>query len=177
MTEPSIIIAGDTLKWKTSVPAYKASDGWTLAYSARGAGQITITATADGDDYQVEVPAATTALYAPGNYKWIATVTKGAERYTVADGYFNVQADLSTASGFIDRILQLQTHIDAINGFIAKSHKYSSYAIGGRSLSSLSIADLFLLKDRLTRELRDLKATESLKKGMGKNNVVRVRMK
>lgn len=174
--EPSIIIAGDTLKWKISLPDYKASDGWVLAYALRGAAQINITAGADGADHLVQVAAATTAAYTPGNYKWIATVTKAGERYTVAEGYFLVQADLATATSYSDRMLALQTHIDAINGFLAKSHKYSSYAIGGRSLSSHSVQDLFLLKDRFMRELNELKNAEALKKGLGSKKIVRVRM-
>lgn len=174
--EPDSFIAGDTLKWQKTLSDYKASDSWVLSYALRGASQINITATADGDDHLVNVPAATTAGYAAGYYRWIASVSKGSERYSVGSGYMTIAENLAAATSYTDRVLTLRTDIAAINGFLAKNYKYSSYSIGGRSLSSLTPTEIFGLRDRLQREVNDLLNAEKIKSGLGTNKIVRVRI-
>lgn len=173
--EPASFTAGDTVQWKKSLSDYPASDGWTLKYALRGAGSIDLTASADGDDHLVTVTAAASAAYTAGTYKWMAYVEKSGERYTLAEGYLAINADLVTATSITDRVITLESQIDAINGFFAKNYKYSSYSINGRSLSNYSVDDLFKLRDRLKRELNDLKAADRIARGLGTKKLIRVR--
>lgn len=174
--EPVEIIAGDTVKWLKTIADYKASDGWVLAYSARGAGSIEIASTASGDSHLIVITAAQSAAFPVGNYKWIATVSRDDERYTVQEGYFTVKPNLATATTFTDDKLRLQNDIAAISAFLGKNFKYASYSINGRTLTNYGMADLFLLKDRLQRELNGVLNAESVKSGAGSNKIVRVRM-
>ena len=84
------LIAGDSLKFASTVPDYPASAGYTLTYRLVRrdgvAGPIEIAATADGDGYQVNVSPATTATWTVGKYTWAAYVAKIGERYTVETG-------------------------------------------------------------------------------------------
>ena len=65
--EPALLQAGDTIRWRITLPAYPASDGWVLAYRLiNAATTITIAAVADGDDHLAEIAAATSAAYPPG---------------------------------------------------------------------------------------------------------------
>jgi hypothetical protein len=173
--EPLNIVSGDTVKWTKSLSDYKASAGWTLKYNARGAGSINLTASASGDDYLITIPAATSAGYTVGTYKWNAYVEKDSERYTVAEGYFTVAANLAAANNITDRLITLQTDIDAINAFLGKNYKYSSYSIAGRSLANYSISDLYLLKDRMQRELNRLRDENKLARGVPTKKLIRVR--
>lgn len=174
--EPLEIIAGDTVKWKKCLPDYKASDSWVLKYSARGDNAIAITAAAAGDDHLITLAASATADYKAGTYKWIAYVEKGSERYTIAEGYFTVRANLAAGTAAItDELIQLEKDIAAIKAYLGKNYSYANYAINGRSLTRYSITELFTLKDRLQRELNRLRDAEKLKRGesTGKRILVR----
>jgi hypothetical protein len=173
--EPENFIIGDTVKWKKSLSDYKASDSWVLKYAARGPGTINITATATGDDHEINLSAATTGAYTAGTYKWAASVEKDGEKFTIEEGYWEVKANLATATSASDRMLALPADIDAINQFLGKNYKYSSYSIAGRSLNNYSIAELFTLRDRLQRELNSLKDAEKIRRGLGTKKLIRVR--
>ena len=72
-TEPAAVNAGDTVRWRRALADYPASAGWALTYTLlNAAGKITITASAQGDDHLVSVPAATSAGWAAGDYAWRA---------------------------------------------------------------------------------------------------------
>lgn len=174
--EPENFIAGDTVKWKRSLDDYKASASWVLKYALRGAGTINLTATASGDDHLITIAAATSAGYTPGTYSWIAYVEKAGERYTIAQGYTTIKANLATATSVTDRLLSIEADITAINGYLSKNYKFSSYAIAGRSLNQHSITDLFTLKDRLQRELNTLRSEEKIRRGLDSGKIIRVRM-
>jgi len=76
LTEPTSIIAGDTLSWQISLSDYPATSGWTLKYKAVcAAGYFAITSTASGADHVVSVAKATTAAYIPGIYTLTRYVT------------------------------------------------------------------------------------------------------
>jgi hypothetical protein len=174
--EPLSFIAGDTVKWKRCLSDYKATDGWELYYSMRGDHSFELEATAQGDDHLITITAAESAAYTAATYKWIAYVEKAGERYTVDQGYMTVQPDLATGTDAItDELIQLEKDVAAIKAFLAKNYKYANYAINGRSLTNYAMADLFLLKDRLQRELNRLRDAEKLRRGLGTGKTIRVR--
>ena len=87
--EPTEFTAGDSVKWTRTLGDYPAST-YTLKYSLRGtAGTFDITATADGDDYSVSLPAPTTSTYSAGYYD--------GHGYAVIDG--TAQVDTITLAG------------------------------------------------------------------------------
>jgi len=96
--EPTIAAAGDTWTWTKSFTDYPASDSWVLAYAFRGVSRLdwdTGYVTTSGDTYTIVIPATATAELTAGTYKWVATVTKSAERYTAASGVMTVEPDLT----------------------------------------------------------------------------------
>jgi hypothetical protein len=173
--EPESFIAGDTVKWTRSFTDYKASDGWVLKYNLRGTASINLTATASGDDHLISIAAAATAAYTAGQYKWIATVEKESERYTVDEGYTEIKENYATAASITDEMITLQAQLAAIDAYVATNYKHSSYSIAGRSLTQYSVADLFVLRDRLARQLKSLKDAEKVRRGMNAGGIVRVR--
>lgn len=82
--EPLVLTVGDTWTWTRNLPDYDSAT-WTLTYSLvpTTGTVITITATGSGNDYTVDVPAATTATYAAKDYLMVGTVTDGTDRFQV----------------------------------------------------------------------------------------------
>jgi len=169
--EPATLRAGDTIAWTRAVPDYTA-DSWTLKYQARGqAGGFTITAAADGAEYLVTVPAATSAAYPPGRYRWVAWVEAGSNKHTVATGEWDVLPDLRTADvgSPFDGRSQARRTLDAIEAVIENraTTDQMAYSIAGRSLQRMSVADLLLLRDRYKGMVQAEVAADRLASGMG----------
>jgi hypothetical protein len=67
--EPPTLAVGSNLLFERLLRDYPASQGWQLTYNLRGGVQpITFQSTADGDNHLIDVPAATTATWQPGDY-------------------------------------------------------------------------------------------------------------
>lgn len=156
----NVLIAGDTLDFRTTVPDYPASDSWTLTFKLipRTAGSaITFTAGADGEVYRTQVSALTTASWAPGEYSWAAYVTKGGDRFTVETGVIKVMPNPADAATWDNRT-HAQKTLDAINAVIENraTKDQSEYSIAGRSLKLTPITELLKLRDvyvqRVARE-------------------------
>ncbi len=97
---PQKINAGDTLIFTDTLTDYPASL-WTMQFSlVTGATPPTITtATADGDNFQVEISAADTAKLASGKYLYAEVVTEIAtsRKYTARTGEIQVLPSLLAA--------------------------------------------------------------------------------
>lgn len=180
-TLTNLLTAGDTLDFITSVPDYPASAGWTLKYrlAPRAAGTAyDITATASGDDYRVQVAAATTANYAPGDYTWTAWVELGAEVYTVDRGQLEIRARSSTLAAGHDGRSHAQKVLDAIEAVLEgrASLDQQEYAINGRSLKRTPLADLMRLRQLYRNEVQGEDAANRLEAGLGGGRKVQVRL-
>ncbi len=103
--EPTSHQAGDSLVFTKTLADYPASL-WTLSYALRitaGGTPITITATASGSDFAVNVTAATTALWTPGIYTIIGYVSNATERYTVYQGNIEITLNVATTDNLDGR--------------------------------------------------------------------------
>jgi hypothetical protein len=166
-SEPSALVAGDTWLWNTAPAAYPTSQGWTLTYAFTGPQSFTITVTdITGSVYNVNVPAATSAGYAPGNYQWVAYVTATAatvsggyavalgERYQIAHGVIYVQPNLAAQKGdqrshnakmlsLIEAELERRLTGATVDGGQGATEKYT---IHGRAIERTPIETLNKLK-------------------------------
>lgn len=172
---PAAFRAGDTLKFTDSLPDYPASAGWALSYVITDASnRYTTTSSADGDDHLTEVAAATTANWVAGSYRWVAQVSKGAERYSVASGWITLQPDLLSAvdqRGHVERVIAaIESVIEGRAGKDALKMQ-----MNGRSLERTPIADLLVLRDRYRAELRSLQQAERVANGQRPGNLIKVR--
>lgn len=174
--EPETVVAGDTWRWKRTdlVTDYPASAGWALSYVLLNASaKITITASADGDEFRVDEAAADTASHAAGVYAWEASVTNGADRFRVGTGTLEVEADFAAAT-----TLDTRTHarkvLDAIEAVIERraSKDQQEYTVDGRSLKRTPVGDLLVLRDRYKREVEREEQAERLAKGLGTGRMV-----
>lgn len=166
-TEPLSVYAGDTVAWTKSLTDYPASV-WTLAYAfVRDGGSISITATASGDTHSVSVAAATTAAWIPAEYTWTSYATSGAVRHIVETGGIVVKAN--PESGGYDARSQVKRTLDAVRALIEGRtvSDVSSYSIGGRSISKMSITELLTWKSKYEAEYAREVASDRLSRGLG----------
>lgn len=169
------IVAGDTLDFSVSVADYPATDGWTLKYrltpqfTSPVQAAVTLTAVADGADYDVQASPATTALWAAGFYTWARWVEKVGARQTLDEGgQLEVKADPSaTVQGFDSRS-HARIVLDAIEAVIQgrATKDQQEYTIGSRSLKLTALKDLEYLRDKYRNEVRAEENEERIDAGL-----------
>lgn len=193
--EPNEIRRGDTITWiRRSVQAVsendagvldytdiKASDGWTLKFSAVGKlGQFSITAAADddnADDFKFTAAAATTVGYVVGDYLWQITATKTATRYTLADGWVSVLDDIAARSAAYDNRTHAKKVLDAIEAVLENRATLDqmAYQIAGRSLSRTPLPDLIKLRALYKDEYEGEQAAAKIAAGLGSGRKIMTR--
>ncbi len=174
--EPARVIAGDTIQWTRLLHDYPAGDGWTLAYTLiNAAGKVTIAASAQGDDFLVNVPAATSALWSAGDYAWRAQVSKAGQVFTVASGRITIEPAFSAAT--LDDRSAARKMLDAVEAVLGNraSSEVAEYEINGRQLKYLSIPDLLKLRDRLRFDVQREDAALAAAQGLPPPNRIFVR--
>jgi hypothetical protein len=141
--EPRSFIAGETLQWSKSLDDYPAGE-WTLKYSLRGPGTAPsdITATADNDDYLVDVTSTVTAALTAGTWRMVGWVEKGTEKHYVYDNDVMVRA--APASGTLETRSTAKIIVDAIDALATgkASLDQQSYKIADRELVRMSPKEL-----------------------------------
>lgn len=150
--EPLEARAGATWAWTKSLTDYPAS-AWTLTYYFKQQGAsgsyFSVAATASGADYAITVAAATTAGYAAGTWSWVAQVSGGSsEVYEIDRGTLEILPKY-TASAALDDRSHARICLDAIEAVMENraTQDQQEYAIEGRSLKRMLIADLLRLRD------------------------------
>lgn len=165
-TEPTQLRAGDTWAWSITLADYPAGT-WTLKYSLVKSGvQKTITATASGTTHAISVAKATTAAYAAGTWRWVASVTDGTSRYTIDEGTIEVLPDIEAASSGYDYRSHAQTMLDAIEAWLeSKDPGVAEYEIAGRRMKYHSAESLLTLRSHYQAEVRREAAAEAIANG------------
>ena len=177
------IVAGDFNAWKRSdLNSEYVNSSYTLSYKARlensGSTVITITASASGSDYLVEVGQSTTASYTVGIYHWDAFITRNSdsERVRIKYGRWEIVPNLSTSSA--DPRTHNKKVLDAIEAVIENraTQDQMSYSIAGRSLSRMDPQSLFefqaIYKSKVLQEERQLR----IKHGLGNRGIILTRL-
>lgn len=165
--EPTTLTAGDTWTWERTLADYPAPT-WVLSYRLLSqAGEIAISASADGSDHLVSVAKATTAAYKAGLYKWFASVTDGTSRYQVGAGLVTVLPDPAAAGAGFDPRSHARRVLEAIEAVIEgrATKDQEEYSIGSRSLKRTPIAELLELRDRYRAEVRGEELAEGIANG------------
>ena len=179
--EPSVVTAGDRIKWERELPDYPASDGWVLTYALRNAaGKIDIASTASGSKHVVNVAPDIAPAWVPGDYQGQGYVTKAAtnERYTVVRWSVRVLPNLAAQNGAYDSRAHAEKVLASIEAVIEKraTKDQEEYAINGRSLKRTPVADLIHLRNYYRSEVARLKRAEKRARGKRATPSLRVRL-
>lgn len=165
----SSLAAGDTLKFTVTLTDYPASAGWVLSYrlAPRAAGSpIDFSATASGDDHQVNVAAATTASWTAGAYTAGAWVSRAGERYAIPSegGQLTITLNPAALSGGVDTRSEAELALAAVTALITRKATSGDeeYRINGRQLKSYPLPDLVKLQQKLRNEVDAERAAAGL---------------
>lgn len=167
--EPHEIIAGDSVTWSVVIPGCSPQD-WALTYAIKGQSALNVTAFPTGStngEFGVFIFASQSAALAEGVYEWAAQVTSGSYATTVRSGRLNVRPSLisATAGSRASHIEKMVTAIETvIEGRIPND--VQQFTIGSRSITSIPIAELMVLRATYRRELYYMRHGKS---GIGKN--------
>lgn len=177
MIEPKQITAGLSYSWTKKLPLYKASAGWTLAYSIVSQNaQYDVTVVANGDDFDVTILKADSAKFEAGLFKLIGYVDDGTDRFQVFCNDLVIVPDFTKPADFRSYAAQTLEAIEAMLGKSA-SKDQQSFMVDGQSLARRTVDDLFKLRDRFQREVRIEKREADRLAGIGKPGRVQLRFK
>ena len=177
---PYTIFSGDTAKWKiTDLNTDYSNTTHTLSYYFRlestGAG-FTIDASADNDDYLINISASTTASKTAGTYHYVAYVTRTSDnaRITVDRGQIEIKPNLASSS--TDPRSHAKIMIDKIESLLeGKADKdVSSYSIAGRSLNKMSVQELLDWRTHYRAEYNRELAKIRNENGDGSGNTIKI---
>lgn len=155
---PDELQLGDFWAWKKDNLAsdYPTAD-YTLSYEfnlidGATASNFTLTATESNDEYIIST--SDTGSYTKGEYNWVSYITRTSDsaRVKIAEGYIELQDNYATTSASVRSHAKIV--LDAVKAVIENraTMDQSSMSIAGRSLSRMSIDELFTLKDRYQAE-------------------------
>lgn len=172
---PCRLVQGQTWAWTvTGLASTYPISLWTLAYhlvSVNPQKAITLNASNNGADFTVSILPAITAAYTPSDrlhsesgYTWQAVVSRSdnaspetiLEKYVVARGTLDLEADLSAQAAGYDPRSPAQKQYDDIQAAIATigSDRIASYAMqDGRSVTYRDKPDLLKQLNNLERQI------------------------
>lgn len=181
-TEPSEIVKGDLTQWRRADLTDYSPTLFDLKYSARiaatgGATEIEITATADGDDFLISIPSATTDAYTVGDYHWQAYIIRksDSERIRISRGVWEVRPNFDADAA--DPRTHAEIMVDKIESVIEgrASSDISNYSIAGRQITKLSPKELISWRDFYRSEVNAEKAKLNRETGKASDTTIQVR--
>ena len=146
------LTAGTAWEWTVSLYDYPAS-AWELQFFFRGLGsKLDVTATADGDDFDVNLTPTDTAALNPGLYAWqmkVTSLTDPTQAIELGRGSVEIVADLQAQGTFDARTTNRQI-LDAIEATLKgmASRAEQEYSVQGRMLRLMSRQELEALRAR-----------------------------
>lgn len=177
--EPSSIRAGDTITWRKNLADYPAS-AWTLVYTLiNSIAKITITGSSDGVEHVINVPATTSDDYTAGKYDYVAHVTDGTDRITVASGRMDVLPNLAAATTYDNRS-HARKMLDAIEALLLNNATVGQIDWLEIQLNNRRIQKepdkLLVLRDRYRAEVANEERAERLRQGLDTGRRIQTRL-
>ena len=139
------------------------------------ASNFTLTATESNDEYIIET--STTTSYTKGDYNWVEYITRSSDsaRVKLSEGFTEIQDNYATTTASVRSHAKIV--LDAVKAVIENraTMDQSSMSIAGRSLSRMSIDELFTLKDRYQAEYNKEVKQARIANGQGSGNTIKVK--
>ena len=175
---PDEITAGDAVAWRFYSVYFPADDGWAVSYAlVNAAGQLTIDAGADGQSHLVDLAAADTLAWPPGEYRWQSYAAKGAERYTLDDGAITIKANFAAQTTGYDARPHNYIVRDALQAVIENraTEAQSSMSIAGRTISEMSHNELIEALKEVERRIMIYERKQRRKRGQPSGSTIKAR--
>jgi hypothetical protein len=159
---PATLNAGDTWQWTVSPADFPPGQGFTLTYQLTGKTAVNFVAAPNValGLYSVAVPVSVTAIVAPGAYRWVlrasdtsvpAIVTTADSGHLVVNADPNVTINTDTSSHAQKMLVLIEQELQARVPGTGAAHV--SYSIEGRSMSKMTLDELYKLRGRYRGEV------------------------
>ena len=167
--EPAELRAGLTWQWERNDLADYPASAWTLKYWFKrqgGTDKFSVTASANGSAFSVNVAASTTAAYVADDYTWVAVVTAGSESFEVDRGTLKLLPRYDQDVALDDRthakkmLETIEAALEAITKWDVKS-----YAVGSRQMTKRDVPELLQLRDKYKGEVFREQLAENARNG------------
>ena len=182
--EPNTLVLGDFWAWKRDdlaqtypVGLYSLSFEFHKDLGGGGTHKFTLNAVEANSTYYIEAASSSTTGYSVGDYIWEAYITKTSDsnrimvdsgRTSITENLANTNADLRSYAKIV-----LDNIEDVIKG--RATIDQSSFSIGGRSLSRMSVDELVELRRvHLVEYKKEIKLAR-IRNGQGSGNTPKVR--
>ncbi|NDG63973.1 MAG: hypothetical protein EBY29_11005 [Planctomycetes bacterium] len=183
MGTPTVIYAGDTVKWnQPSTSSYASSAGWTCAFDLRhnsGNDALTVAGVSDGSGgWNFTITAAQSAALHIDYHWYQITVSKNGERYTLETGEIQLVGNLPASGANFDGRSQTEIDLEAVQTAIRAritGGEVQEYSIGNRSLKKISVNDLMNLELRLKSDLAAERRKKRIEQGLDSGRSVYVK--
>lgn len=172
MNAPKTIRQGDKYEWTETSSDYPASTHTGKTY-INGSSHLTLTAAADGNDYDFTITSAQSAALTPGFYQLQVRAELGTTYHTLGVQTIEVVAGGVQAAGYDARTTarqQLDLINNAISALLASPHQ--TVAIGGKSYTTHSLPDLYGMQKKLEYEVEREKDAERLNQGLQRRRIL-----
>ena len=168
---PASILAGFTTEFTVPVPnEFNGGAGYALSMKLVSASAtITVAAenfTAAGDEFEAEIPAATTAAWHPGKYEWFAIATNGDDKRNVGRGRVEILPDVQAATAGVDTRSHAARMVDLIQAMLEgrATTDQQEATLDGVALKRYTWDELAVLRAKYMSELSAEQARASGRK-------------
>jgi hypothetical protein len=185
MSEPTSIIAGDTIEWDKSLDDYSPTDGWTLHYRLLGPKAIAIDdsyVVADGGSWAISIPASVTVAWTPGAYTLYGWVTSGSDSFKVVETKLEIKQDFRTQASPLDNRSHVRKTLDAIEaaieGIAARQEASYTITLGNgqtRTFTAVNRAELITMHSHYSDLYRQEQMAERINQGKKGGNKIQIR--
>lgn len=172
---PDKIQAGDTLKFTDSSANYPAPT-WAVTYTLyNGDIQLSFSSSANGAEHDFNVSHSITSGWPMGEYRYQATATDGADKFTLGTGLVRILPDLAgSLSGQLTHVEKTLKKVEAtIEALASKEHAAINF--NGRAYTMRDIGELLALRDKYKAELNSIRAAERINAGKSSGRKIKVR--
>jgi hypothetical protein len=181
-TAPASFRAGDSAAWKTALPDYPSTDGWSLIYRLifPGSAVADIPATGGtGGDYTIALSATVTSAWPAGPGTLVSRVDRGSgaglERLTLNQQAVVILPNLATANNFDGRSANVKALADAraaLAQYMANGQMHvAEYEIAGRRMKFRSAQEIIDLIAYYEREVAKERAAAALMQGIAPGRI------
>lgn len=152
---PAKIPAGLTFDKLLTLTAFPASS-WSVSLMLRGPSTIDIPGVAEGGQHRFRANAATTALWAPGVYRWALRAVREGEIFGVEDGTLTIAPDITSLADGSPVLSHARICLANIQAVLEKrsTQDQQRYVINNRELWRTPMEDLLKLRDVYLAEVR-----------------------
>jgi hypothetical protein len=163
-SEPSTIVAGDSVAWTKTITSYAGTLNYSLQIFGSSDPPILFAATPPGGpNFSISLAPGVTANWAPGRYTWTSYIDDGTNRHAIDTGEMVVLANPAIAVAGTHATRTLAIIEAALEGRLPRG--LETYVIDGQSIAKIPIKQLVEMRSIYADWVRSEYAQDRINRG------------